>query len=396
MRMSTCGRAAALCASLAMALAFCEAQAAVPADAVLSDFPRLTGETDDAPRFRRAIAAAANGILAVGKGEYSIATPIVVTNRCSLEMHPAAHLVAVKAMDFILTWDGNDNYHALSVFGPDGSVYDNAGLFIRGGDIDGNGFASCLRIGNAHHFTLADVVCHNGRKVGLDVSRWNGGHLYELVANNIYCKCTMKGLAGNVGVNVGVCDCHFTDVIVVDYTVGIRATGGANRFTRCHVWGGSVAPRGMSMREWSDYYAESKKLDTAGKWTSEREAELLAKGLPEMLEKSVCFDCPAGGNVFDGCYADTGVIGFNVPNGAILTNCGSFNNPRMGFREMTAIVHNGGRLSVSGCTFNGPTGKEKLYRGCWKDVVWHSSTASGGADMGEAAMRLWRQTPSRK
>ena len=59
-------------------------------------------------------------------------------------------------------------------------------------------------------------MLHNGRKVGLDVSRWNGGHLYELIANNVYCKCTMKGLAGNVGVNVGVCDCHFTDVIVVD------------------------------------------------------------------------------------------------------------------------------------------------------------------------------------
>ena len=38
--------------------------AAVPADAVLSDFPRLAGETDDAPRFRRAISAAANGVLA--------------------------------------------------------------------------------------------------------------------------------------------------------------------------------------------------------------------------------------------------------------------------------------------------------------------------------------------
>ena len=174
------------------------------ADARLSDFPRLADERDDAPRFRRAINAAANGILEVPKGEYEIASPLVITNRCSLDMHPAAHLVAVKEMDFILTWDGHADYHALSVFNPDGSVYDNAGLFIRGGDIDGNGLASCLRIGNAHHFTLADVVLHNGRKAGLDLSRWNGGHLYELIAKNVYCKCTMKGLAGNVGVNPGV------------------------------------------------------------------------------------------------------------------------------------------------------------------------------------------------
>ena len=104
-------------------------RASVPADAVLSDFPRLAGETDDAPRFRRAVSAAPNGVLSVGKGEYAIATPIVITNRCSLEMHPAAHLMAVKEMDFILTWDGHADYHALSVFNADGSVYDNAGLY---------------------------------------------------------------------------------------------------------------------------------------------------------------------------------------------------------------------------------------------------------------------------
>ena len=68
----------------------------------------------------------------------------------------------------------------------------------------------------------------------------------------------------------------------------------------------------------------------------------------------------------------------------------------MGLREMTAIVHDRGRLSVSGCAFNGPTGKEKLYRGCWKDVVWQSSTASGGAGMGADAMKLWCQAPIQK
>ena len=74
------------------------------ADANLADFPRRAGEPDDSPRFRRAIDAAANGILEVPRGEYAIASPLVVTNRCSLEMHPAAHLVATREMDFLLTW----------------------------------------------------------------------------------------------------------------------------------------------------------------------------------------------------------------------------------------------------------------------------------------------------
>lgn len=378
-------------------------RAAVPADAVLADFPRLAGETDDAPRFRRAIAAAPNGVLAVGKGDYSIASPLVVTNRCSLEMHPAARLIATAEMDFVLTWDGNANYHALSVFNPDGSVYDNAGLFIRGGDIDGHGLASCLRIGNSHHFTLADITLHNGKKAGLEVSRWNGGHLYELVANNVYCKCTMKGLAGNVGVLVEVNDCHLTDIIVVDYTVGIRDRGGSNRFTRCHVWGGSVAPKSMSMREWSEFYDANKRKRWShmyGKdkpsWTPDDEAALLAKGLPEMLADSICFDSTASSDIFDGCYADTAVIGFNLPNGGQLVNCGGFNNPLMGLRKSTYIKHGNGRLTIRGCDFRGGADVEKLYEGPWTNVIWYSSTASGGADMGADAMKLWRMTKDLK
>ena len=362
--------------------------AAVPPDAVLSDFPRLAGETDDAPRFRRAIAAAPNGVLAVGKGEYSIATPLVITNRCSLEMHPAAHLVAVREMDFVLTWDGHDNYHALSVFNPDGSVYDNAGLFIRGGDIDGRGLASCLRIGNGHHFTLSNITLHNGRKAGLELSRWNGGHLYELVANNVYCKCTMPGLAGNVGVDLEVCDCHLTDVIVVDYTVGIRARESANRFTRCHVWGGTVPPKGMSMRAWSDIIGDVKRRKRERRWTSADETRHLAYGVPEMLVGSVAFDAVGGSNVFDGCYADTAEIGFRLQRGGVIVNSGFFNNPIMNLRKSTAIVHAGGPLTVSNGDFRGAAKCELLYEGTGKDVTWRDCQASGGVRMADELKAL--------
>jgi len=123
-------------------------------DVNLRDFPRLKGETDDAPRFRRAIAAAADGVLAVPKGEYEIGSMLHVTNRCSLEMHPNAHLKAVRPMDYVLFWDGHDDYHALSVFDGGTTLRDPAGAFIRGGDIDGRGLASCLALANAHHETL--------------------------------------------------------------------------------------------------------------------------------------------------------------------------------------------------------------------------------------------------
>ena len=57
-------------------------------DVSLADFPRLAGEADDSPRFMRAVSAAPNGVLRVPKGEYDIASMLLITNRCSLSMHP--------------------------------------------------------------------------------------------------------------------------------------------------------------------------------------------------------------------------------------------------------------------------------------------------------------------
>jgi hypothetical protein len=357
-------------------------------DANLADYPRLPGEKDDSPRFNRAIAAAANGVLLVPKGEYDIATRITITNRCSLSMHPAAHLVARAKMDYVIFWDGNADYHALSIFNPDGSVYDNANLFIKGGDIDGNGLASCLAIANSHHFTIADITLHNGLKSGLCITRETGGHLYELVANNVYCKSTISSLAGNIGIDCQTSDCHFTDCIVVDYTKGIRSSGGANRFTRCHVWGGTVPPKGMSFKAWSDAYALRKVLEGKGEWTAEKERRHLALGVPEMLPNSVAFESIGPANVFDGCYADTAEIGYDIRSSALIVNSGFYNNPRMNLRKSTVIVHRGGDLRVAFCDFRGGANCEKLYEGSGKNIEWVSSRASGGAGMASEALRF--------
>ena len=359
-------------------------------DVNLADFPRLAGETDDSPRFMRAVAAAPDGVLRIPKGEYDIAAMISITNRCSLSMHPAAHLVARAEMKYVIFWDGAADYHALSVYKPDGSVYDNLNVFIRGGDIDGNGLASCLAIANSHHFTLADISLHNGRVTGLCVTRETGGHLYELIANNVYCKCTKSGLAGNVGIECQVSDCHFTDCIVVDYTKGVRTTGGSNRFTRCHIWGGTVPPKGMGFKEWSDVYARRKRMEGARKWTAEEERAHLARGVPEMLPGSTAFEVIGHACVFDGCYADTAEIGFDVRNSAIIINSGFYNNPRMSLRKSTAIVHRRGKLHVAFCDFNGGAKCEKLYEGSGKNVEWFCNRVSGGAGMEEDATRLFR------
>ncbi len=349
-------------------------------DSILSDYPLRKGETDDAKRLQSAIDDTPNGILYIPKGDYYIGTPIVISNRCSLKMHPAARLVATQEMDFVVTYDGLSDYHALSIFNEDGSIYDNLGLFIDGGDIDGNGFASCLKITNAHHYTLTNIALHNGNKYGLYVGSADG-HIYELICNNIYCKCTMKGLSGNVGIYSDRSDCHYNDCIVVDYTIGMHMGGSSNRLSQCHIWGGTVAPKKLSMKEWSDIYAERKKSLRSGLYTYSRLGEEIHNDTPEMLIDSVAFSIKGAHNILDGCYADTAEVGYMIFADTRLISCDFFNNGLMGLKKSTAIKHIGGKLTVMASTFRGPVGTEKLYDGIESNVEWISNSVIGGEDM---------------
>ena len=137
-------------------------------------------------------------------------------------------------------------------------------------------------------------------------------------------------------------------------------------------------------------YARHKKLEGARKWTAEDGRAALAKGVPEMLPGSVAFECIGGANVFDGCYADTAEIGFDVRRGATIISSGFYTNPRMNLRKSTAIVHRGGKLQVAFCTFNGGAKCEKLYEGSGKNVDWVGNDVYGGAGMAADAARLFR------
>jgi hypothetical protein len=347
-------------------------------DNLLTNFPKLDGDKSDSERIQRAIDATANGILCIPKGDYSIKTPLLITNRCSLKMHPAARLIAEAEMDFILTYNAKGDYHKLTLFNEDGTVYDNLGLFIEGGDIDGRGMASCFAITNAHHFTLTNIALHNGKEYGLYVGGKNGGHIYELVCNNVYCKCTMKGLSGNVGIWSDKCDAHYNDCFVIDYTVGMRMLGAANRISRCHLWGGTVAPKNYSMEEWSDIYGERKRKLINGVYGNEKSD--CQNDVPEMLENSIAFDIQGWYNVLDGCFADTAQIGYQIAAHTRLIGCDFFNNQLMGFKTSTAIKHTGGELTVIASTFRATVGTEKLYEGDGENVNWQNNFVSGFAE----------------
>ena len=210
--------------------------------------------------------------------------------------------------------------------------------------------------------TLSNITFHNGKKYGLYVGGDLEGHIYELVCNNVYCKCTMKGLAGNVGIWTSRHDAHFTDCFVIDYTIGMRIYGSANRVTRCHLWGGTVPPKSYEIKDWSEIYGKRKLELLNGVYDDLKEKEY-QNDVPEMLENSIAFDIQGACNVLDCCYADTAEIGYNIAKSNRLIGCDFFNNKLMGLKKSTAINHTGGKLFVTMCSFRSTAGTEVLYEG---------------------------------
>ena len=312
-------------------------------DANVRDFPRLSGEQGDSARIMRAVdKAGKGGVVWFPRGEYEIDSMLVVSNSASLLLHKSAHLKAVREMPFVLKYFGR----LMEAGNADSSGIVDHNLFIKGGDIDGMGLAGCAHIMGLRHFTMADTTFRNGKGVGLQFGdpklprAIEGG--YEIVANNLYFICNLPGLAGNVGLVTYIGDSHFTDIVVVDYTTGIRDMKWSNRYTRCHVWGGIV-----------------KKVGT---------------DKPEMLENSVAFDLCGDDAVLTDCYADTAMTGFWVRKDARIFNCGYFNNWRFKMDNPTVFRHDGGALIVTGGRFskNSPNAMlyhrgEKAKRLIWRD-----------------------------
>jgi len=296
----------------------------------LADFPRYKGETDDAPRFQRAIDASASGVLTVPGDDYTFAQTVYVSNLCSIVMSPSARIKAVAKMEWMIKIDAMWQYNRRTT--PKGVNSEQYNLTYRGGTLDADGLASCLAIDNYRHFTLENATFLNGKVYGVGIETTGRG--YEMIARNLFIKTNIPGLAGNTGLYTYGGDSHYTDIIVTDYTTGVHFAGrGANRLTRIHVWGGPVKPP--------------------------KPGEL-----PEMLKNSVCFRIDSCGEILRDCYADTGAIGFWM-NGweNRMFGCSYFNNTGFNLKDVTVIRQDRGTLWVSGGLFNRQTPDTRLYVG---------------------------------
>lgn len=312
-------------------------------DKTLGDYPRLKNENNDSPRIQRAINETAGGVLYIPRGNYEIAEPVYITGFTSLLLHKAAVLTAVCEMDFILIYDGEKQLKE----GEEEKSWQRIGMFIKGGVFNGDGKASCVAISGVKHFTLSDIIFMNGKRYGLRTGETSKG--YEIIANNLYCKCDISGLAGNIGISCNIGDSHYTDCVVVDYTVGMDITEGSCRLTRCHVWGGLVPA-------------------------------LTEGGVPEMLENSICFNIheeSCNDTFLEDCYADTGKTGFRVGSNTRLIGCSYLNAPVFVLDDIAVIDHHWGYLRVDSGFFRVCTEHGVLYRGNNKNVSWGDNYIEG-------------------
>ena len=194
-------------------------------DISIADYPRLSTESSDDGRIMRAVADCEGGVLFFPKGVYEISQMLEITNCCSLLLHKSAVLKAVAEMDYVVKYDAAASYPDLEecdghLVPSDDHDAEDWNLYITGGYIDGAGMASCLCLNSFKHFTMRDVSLRNGKRFGMKIEDTGSMWTYELVAQNLYVKCTMPGLAGNAGISSNGGDSHFIDCVVVDYTVG--------------------------------------------------------------------------------------------------------------------------------------------------------------------------------
>lgn len=314
-------------------------------DVSIADFPRQAGETDDGARLQRAVNATGHGgVLYLPKGEYESSRTIWVTNGTSFLLHKSAVVRATAKMEHLFHLDMRQT--GSWVWGgkvKDGHPYDQ-GVFFRGGHLDGNGLASCLYLNYYFHFTLRDTVFVNGFPYGLHVGRKGA----EIIADNLYFRTIKSGLAGNIALFSEGNDSFYSNIVVVDYTTGLKTLGGANAFNHYHVWGGPVPPPAPGR-------------------------------LPEMLENSVCFDLGGHMNTLRDSYADTGAIGFKVGGwGQQIVGCWYLNNSRFGLKDITIVKQEPGSIDllIADCCFRGSGAGTKLYDGSgavkWRDMTYRN------------------------
>ena len=185
------------------------------------------GVTDDTDAIEQAIEQARNKTLFFPYGIYLVSRPLRICD-ASVKLDHAT-IRATKEMECLINFETDRT-------GIKSAKDLSRNLSLSGGVLDGGNLAeNTLQMRLYLHFTFKDMTIKNGRKRAI----LNGEHNQmsaELIANNIYVTNEYPmAYAETIGIENRGGDNHWTDVIVLDYNVGIRDYR-SNVWTRIHPW----------------------------------------------------------------------------------------------------------------------------------------------------------------
>lgn len=158
-------------------------------------------------------------------GDYRLDVGLEVMHGNSLILEPGSRIYAHAAMGKLIdydNWAGSVSGYAQDVF------------ITGGGILDGNLLADdVLSVARVIRCSLSGFTIVNPVENGLYLAPQGA----EVITNDIRIHNTgTTNVTGSVGIKCDMGDCHFSDVIIRDFTTGVHDNGSANVWEKVHPW----------------------------------------------------------------------------------------------------------------------------------------------------------------
>lgn len=177
--------------------------------------------TDQTPMIKTALDSNPGKTFYFPPGDYRCETGLVVSAGNNLVFDIGARLYAAAPMDvlFDYLWTGS------------GYAEDKQ---VIGGFFDGNLNANTIMtMGKIIRFTLTRATFKDGINRGLVTKEGLGAELFAYDLR--FYNTTVSNVNDNIAIEAKMGDSHFRDIVMRDWTVAVKDTGG-NRWDRVHPW----------------------------------------------------------------------------------------------------------------------------------------------------------------
>lgn len=285
----------------------------------ITNFPRMDGETDDAPRIQRAFDSIpkkeedADGyykglVVYFPRGTYKIARTVTGVNVGIVGDTGTEFVGTGTGYMFDISFDGELGFAHVN-YGA--KIYQWRNFPVEKCVFNGNGKMDGLKHTGGHNIAVRDSIFCDTVSCGYYIASGSKYFIDHVTFRGISEDASLNALA----INLGGSDHNVRNVIIANYTKGIVTTAANSFFSQCHMWLNHNA----------------------------------------RIPTSVMFDIRVGGTFIDGAYIDTIKYGLFVNTGGSVnvSNLICYNNPVFTLYDAVYIkMEKNADLFVSGATID--------------------------------------------